>query len=66
MCDLLLARQTLSSNMLRKLAARVPLKHNMLTRNILDKDVVWHGVNPSGQPPPETVRQVNVRARLEH
>jgi hypothetical protein len=66
MCDLLLARQTLSSNMLRKLAARVPLKHNMLTRNILDKDVVWHGVNPSGQPSPETVRQVNVRARLEH
>jgi hypothetical protein len=57
MCDLLLARRRLSPDILRKLAARISLKHNMLTRNILDTDLVWHGAEAPGQPPPETVRQ---------
>jgi hypothetical protein len=66
MCDLLLARRTLSPNLLRKLAARIPIKHNMLAGNILDKDLVWHGSESNGQPSPKTIGQVNVRPRLEH
>jgi hypothetical protein len=41
-CDLLLARRALSPNLLRKLAARMPLTNNMLAGNIRDRDLVWH------------------------
>jgi hypothetical protein len=53
MSDLLLARRTLSANILRRLAARMPLKHNMLARNILDRDLVWHNAEA---PRPTTAR----------
>jgi len=52
MCDLLLARRTLSPNILRKLAAWMPLKHNMLAGNIRDQDLVWHRSESHGQPLP--------------
>jgi hypothetical protein len=42
MCDLLLARPSLSPNILRKLAENMPLKNNMLAGNIRDRDLVWH------------------------
>jgi hypothetical protein len=42
MCDLLLARPSLSPNFLRKLADNMPLRNNMLAGNIRDPDLVWH------------------------
>jgi hypothetical protein len=41
-CDLLLARPSLSPNVLRHLAARMPSKGNVLATTILKGSTVWH------------------------
>lgn len=41
-CDLLLARPSLSPNVLRNLAARMPLKSNVLAATIRENTFVWH------------------------
>jgi hypothetical protein len=40
--DLLLARRSLSPNILRKVAARIPLKGNLLADTILSDTLIWH------------------------
>jgi hypothetical protein len=40
--DLLLARRSLSPNILRKVAARIPLKRNVLADTILSDTLIWH------------------------
>jgi len=44
--DFLLARQSLSPNVLRKIAARLPLKRNVLAGTILSDTLVWRGTRP--------------------
>jgi hypothetical protein len=44
--DLLLARRSLSPDILRKVAAHIPLKHNVLAGTILDDTLVWNGTRP--------------------
>ena len=44
-CDLLLARPSLSPNVLRYLAARMPLKSNVLATTILNGSTVWHSAD---------------------
>jgi hypothetical protein len=40
--DLLLARPSLSPNILRNVASRIPLKRNVLTGTILADTLIWH------------------------
>jgi hypothetical protein len=44
-CDLLLARPSLSPNVLRYLAARMPLKSNVLATTIRKGSTVWHSAD---------------------
>ena len=44
--ELLLARPSLSPNILRSLAARCPLKRNVLASTILDDALTWHSTDP--------------------
>jgi hypothetical protein len=44
-CDLLLARPSLSPNVLRYLAARMPLKSNVLATTIRKASTIWHSAD---------------------
>ena len=49
-CDLLLARPSLSPNVLRYLAARMPLKNNVLATTIRQSSTVWHSADLRATP----------------